>query len=81
MHRFIIQILKAITAEPQKLSKIFSTLFGRMTVKTGDVFLVWRMRELIKEGKLEVIGDWENGWKEIALKIPGELISEFPLAQ
>ncbi len=64
-------ILKAVTAEPQKLSKTFNTLFGKMKVKTGDVFLVWRMRELIKEGKLELVGDWENGWKEMAIKIAG----------
>ena len=75
------EILKAVNGEPQKLSKIFSTLFGKMKVKTGDVFLAWRMRELIKEGKLELVGDWENGWKEVALKMAGEIIAEMPLDQ
>lgn len=64
-------ILKAISQEPQKLHKIFSTLFGKMKVHTGDVFLVWRMKELVNEDKLELQGDWNNGWKDIVLKKTG----------
>lgn len=64
-------ILQAITAEPQKLSKIFSTLFGKLKVRTGDAFLAWRMRQLVNEGKLEVQGDWAKGWKEVSLRLAG----------
>jgi hypothetical protein len=64
-------ILAAITKEPQKLHRIFSTLFGKMKLHTGDVFLVWRIKELINEGKLEMQGAWNNGWKDISLKLPG----------
>lgn len=64
-------ILASATIEPQKLQKIFQTLFSKMKLHTGDVFLVWRMKELINEGKLELIGDWNNGWKDISLKLPG----------
>ena len=63
-------ILNALTQEPQKLQKIFQTLFGKMKLHTGDVFLVWRMKELINEGKIELTGDWNNGWKDISLKLP-----------
>jgi hypothetical protein len=63
-------ILKAVTQEPQKLQKIFQTLFSKMKLHTGDVFLVWRMKELANEGRLEIIGDWNNGWKEISVKLP-----------
>jgi len=63
-------ILKAVTQEPQKLQKIFQTLFGKMRLHTGDVFLVWRMKELIANGKIELMGDWNNGWKDISLKLP-----------
>ncbi|HRH47513.1 MAG TPA: DUF1835 domain-containing protein [Panacibacter sp.] len=62
-------VLAAITAEPQKLQKILSTLFSKLKVKTGDVFLVWRMREMINAGALEAQGDWAKGWKEIVLKL------------
>jgi hypothetical protein len=71
-------ILNAVTTEPQKLHKIFNTLFGKMKLHTGDVFLAWRMRELISEGKIEVTGDWKNGWKDIILKLPGSITEEKP---
>ena len=25
----------------------------------------------MREGKIELIGDWKNGWKDISLKLPG----------
>lgn len=58
-----------VTAEPQKLGKLLSTVLNKMKVKTGDVFLVWRIRELAAEGKLETGGDWGKGWKEITVKL------------
>lgn len=69
-------ILKSVTQEPQKLHKIFGTLFSKMKLHTGDVFLVWRMKELINEQKLELIGDWSSGWKDISLKLPGTIETE-----
>ena len=69
-------ILKAITAEDQKLQKIFHTLFSKIKVRTGDAFLAWRMRQLINEGKIEMTGDWKNGWKEVVLKLPAAVSGE-----
>jgi len=63
-------ILKVVTQEPQKLHKIFGILFSKIKLHTGDVFLVWRMKELANKGRLEIIGDWNNGWKEISVKLP-----------
>jgi len=62
-------ILAHINSEPQKLSKILTNTLSKMKVKTGDVFLVWRIRELINEGKLEAIGDWNKSWKDISVKM------------
>jgi hypothetical protein len=58
-------------AGAQKLGKLLSNTLNKMKVKTGDVFLVWRIRELVAAGKLEVAGDWNKGWKEIVVKLPG----------
>jgi hypothetical protein len=58
-----------ITSEPQKLSKIVGNIANKTKIKTGDVFLVWRMRKLAEFGDLEITGDWEKGWKEISVKI------------
>lgn len=65
------KIIAAITKEAQKLNKIFQVLFTKMKVHTGDAFLAWRMKELINDGKIEMTGDWNNGWKDISLKLPG----------
>jgi len=65
-------ILAHINSEPQKLSKILTNTLSKMKVKTGDVFLVWRIRELINEGKLEAIGDWNKSWKDISVKMQGD---------
>ena len=61
-------ILNAISAEPQKLQKVLHNVISKMKIKTGDAFLVWRIRELINQGKLEAQGDWIKGWKEIMIK-------------
>jgi hypothetical protein len=64
-------ILTHVNSEPQKLSKILTNTLSKMKVKTGDVFLVWRIREMIAEGKLEAIGDWNKSWKDISVKTQG----------
>jgi hypothetical protein len=64
-------ILSVAGAEPQKLHKVLHNIFSKMKVRISDVFLVWRIRELINEGKLEAEGDWNKGWKEIIIKLAG----------
>ena len=64
-------ILSNVTGTPLKLMKLLGNTLNKMKVKTGDVFLVWRIRELMAEGKLEVLGDWTKGWKELTVKLPG----------
>ena len=61
-------ILTALNKEPQKLNKLLHNILSKMKVQTGDVFLVWRINELAKQMKLEVVGDWNKGWKEIVVK-------------
>ncbi|MCW3087465.1 MAG: hypothetical protein JWQ78_851 [Sediminibacterium sp.] len=64
-------ILAYVTGEPQKLGKLLGTTLSKMKVRTGDVFLAWRIRELAEEGKLAIGGDWNKGWKEVTVKLPG----------
>jgi hypothetical protein len=66
------ELLGYITGEWQKVHKVFSTLFSKMKVRTGDVFLAWRMRKLAEEGKLDIQGDWTKAiWKEVQVKLAG----------
>lgn len=64
-------VLANVTKESQKLSKVLSNTLNKMKVKTGDAFLVWRMREMAAAGTLQVMGDWNKGWKEITIMLPG----------
>jgi hypothetical protein len=65
------EVLKNLTAEWQKATRVLTNTLHRMKIKTGDVFLMWRMKELIAQGRLEVLGDVNKSWKEFDIKLPG----------
>ncbi|MEO7924303.1 MAG: DUF1835 domain-containing protein [Chitinophagaceae bacterium] len=65
------EIMKNITADWQKATRVLSNTLHRMKIKTGDVFVMWRMKQLINDGKIEVMGDINKGWKEFDVKSPG----------
>lgn len=66
---FDAEILSNITNEQQKLSRVLSNTQNRMKVKTGDVFIVSRIKNFEGTGKIEVTGDWQKGWKDISVKL------------
>jgi hypothetical protein len=59
------EILNALTNDNQKLLKFLNNLLTKMKIKTGDVFLVWRLKQMASAGLISMTGDWEKGWKEI----------------
>ncbi len=63
------EILSNITAETQKLPRVLSNTINRMKIKTGDVFIVWRISEMAVDLKIELTGEWRKGWKEITVKL------------
>lgn len=70
------EILKNVTADWQKASRVLTNTLNRMKIKTGDVFLMWRMKELIKNGRLEVTGDTGKTWKDFDIRLAGSNKSE-----
>lgn len=66
------ELLKNFTGDWQKASRVLSNTLHRMKIKTGDVFLMWRMKQLIRDGKIQVTGDPDKGWKDFDVKIAGE---------
>lgn len=64
------EILKNITTEWQKTWRVLSNTLNRMKIKTGDVFLLWRIRHLITIGRIAINGDLAKGWKDVELKVP-----------
>jgi len=65
------EILKNLSTEWQKATRVLGNTLHRMKLKTGDVFLMWRMKELISQGSVEVLGDTNKGWKEFDVKLAG----------
>ncbi len=64
-------ILSNCTSDWQKAQRVINNTLNRMKIKTGDVFLGWRLKELAGNGKLEVNGDMGRPWKEFEVKLQG----------
>ncbi|HSU27669.1 MAG TPA: DUF3658 domain-containing protein [Chitinophagaceae bacterium] len=69
------EIMKNIQAEWQKASRVMHNILHRMKIKTGDVYLMWRIRHLVTEGRIEILGDPTKGWKEFDLRLPQSNVS------
>lgn len=65
------EILKNITGEWQKASRVLQNTLNRMKVKTSDVFLMWRVKTLIEEGRFLAEGDLNKDWKSFDIKLLG----------
>lgn len=68
------EILKNITGEWQKATRVLSNTLHRMKVKTGDVYVMWRMKQLIVDGKIETMGDVAGGWKDFDVRKSGVVV-------
>ena len=65
------EILKNLTDAWQKATRLLSNTLHRMKIKTGDVFIMWRMKHLISEGRIAVTGEIDKSWKDFDVKLPG----------
>lgn len=63
-------VMRNITTEWQKASRVMMNILHRMKIKTGDVYIMWRIKQLFNEGKIQVMGDIDKGWKEFDVKLP-----------
>jgi hypothetical protein len=62
------ELLKFISNDWQKVSKMFTQFFSKAKETTGDAFLLWRLSVLIEEGRLEMQGDMKN-MKDFEVKL------------
>jgi hypothetical protein len=62
-------VLSGLSNEWQKGNKAMHNILGKMKIKTGDVFLLWRMKGLVEEEKIEINGDTSKGWKDFEVKL------------
>jgi hypothetical protein len=69
-------ILVNLTNEFQKGNRAISNILSKMKIKTGDVFLLWRMKKLVEEDKLEINGDTSKSWKDFEVRLKSIVPSE-----
>ncbi len=65
------EILSLLTKNAQKLPSALSNILSKMKVKTGDAFIVYRLKALEELGKIVFVGDWQKGWKDMVIQMPG----------
>jgi hypothetical protein len=63
-------LLAGLSKEWQKGNRAISGIYSKMKIKTGDVFLLWRMNKLAEAGRLEINGDMSKGWKDFEVRLP-----------
>jgi len=63
-------VIGSLSKEWLKGNKAMHQVLSKMKIKTGDVFLLWRMRQLAEEGKLQINGDPAKGWKDFEVRLP-----------
>ncbi len=74
------EIIKNITGDWQKATRVLSNTLNRMKVKTGDVFLMNRLKQMIADGKVEVNGEVTKGWKDFDVRKQGAKQSELAIS-
>ncbi len=66
---FDADLKRLLTKEWQRALRIVAQAQLKMKVKTGDVFLQWRLHQLATEGLIETNGKWEKGWRDLDIRL------------
>jgi hypothetical protein len=62
------EILQFCGNDWMKASKLLQQTLQKMKIKTGDVFLAWRIKTMIEQGVLSAQGDLFKTWKDFEVK-------------
>jgi hypothetical protein len=65
------EIRRFVSGDWQKANRLIHQLLTRVKNKTGDVFLMSRLRALVAAGILEMKGENTSQWKDIEFRQPG----------
>ena len=64
-------IFSLLTKNAQKLPSAIAHILSKMKIKTGDAFIVSRLKAMQEIGKVVLAGNWQKGWKDIVVQMPG----------
>ena len=60
-----------LTKNAQKLPSAIAHIISKMKIKTGDAFIVSRLKAMAAMGKIVFAGNWQKGWKDMVVQMPG----------
>lgn len=63
------ELLNFINKDWMKVSRLFQQYYTKVKETTGDAYLLWRLKQLISDGKIEMQGNAEN-MKEFEVRLP-----------
>jgi hypothetical protein len=64
-------IFSLLTKNAQKLPSALAHIISKMKIKTGDAFIVSRLKAMQEIGTVVLAGNWQKGWKDIVVQMPG----------
>ncbi len=62
------ELMKLITPNWQRINKLLHSFFSKSKITTGDAYLLWRIKLMIKEGKIDAQGELKN-MKDFEVKL------------
>jgi len=62
-------IISGLSPDWQKGNRALHQILAKMKIKTGDVFLIWRMKLLAEQDRIQINGDPSKGWKDFEVKV------------
>jgi hypothetical protein len=67
-------LLSACTDQFQKASKIVALTLAKHNIPTGDLFLGWRLKEMVLQDRLRMQGELSKSLKEFDIKLPSSTL-------
>lgn len=64
-------IYSLLNKNAQKLNQAIAHILSKMKIKTGDSFIVSRLKAMEEAGKIVFAGNWQKGWKDMVVQMPG----------